>query len=192
VIKADKIVKNQAILREYERADRQKREAKFPQKDGNIVVGTMYDCNRKHFERALKAYSERLYVGWNPFKKDGQGCWEVWFRPSRKTPVLRYYDELTGVKIYTAEYVPNDFEHWVADCDYLSYDFIGKLREMDSWENKQLISGHDDALQAHEDKLERQEDDNIKQIVKENKKAFRDLLDYTQSGFDPVQFFYRK
>jgi len=190
--KSDTLVKNQAILREYEIASRRKREAKFPKGEGNTVVGTIFDCNRKGFEKALRAYSDRLYLGWNPFKKDGRGCWEVWHRPSRKTATLAYHDEVTGFKLYTADYKPNDYEHWVADLDYLSYDFIQKLREMDSWENKHMIAKHDEEIDSFKQKLDREEEENIKYVVKHNRQAFRDLLDYTQQGFNPLDFFNKK
>ncbi len=190
--KNDRLVHRQAIKREYEMADRRKREAKFTKGDGNVIVGSIFDCNRGHFERLLRAYWDKLYLGWNPLKNDGRGCWEVWQQPTKKTPVLRYYDESEGIKIYTAEYLPNDYEHWVADLPYLTYSFIEKLRIMDSWENKQLISDHDYDQSKWQQKLDDDEEENIKYVVKHNRQAFRDLLDYTQSGYDPLQFFTRK
>src|SRR4051812_14915664 len=99
--KADYLVRKQAIKRELELAERRKREPSFPNGLGNIVTGTIFDCNRESFERALKAYWDKLYVGWNPFKKDGLGCWEVWQQPTQKTPVLRHLDKKTDTKIYT-------------------------------------------------------------------------------------------
>lgn len=192
MLKQDLLVKNQAILRNKEREFKQKREIKLPQGPGSISVGTIYDCNRNHFERLLKAYWDKLYVGWNPFKSEGLGCWEIWQRPLKKTPVLQYHDEITGDKIYTLEYRSSDYEHWVADLPHLSYAFIEKLKKMDSWENKNQVSDHDYEHAKYQDKLEAQENENIRNVVKDNKKHFRDLLDYVQSGYDPVQFFYRK
>ncbi len=125
-------------------------------------------------------------------KNEGRGCWEVWQTPSKKTPILAYHDKNSGLKIWKTEYRPSDFEHWVADLDYLHYGFIEKLKKMDSWENKQLIADHDDKYEAHQEKVERDEDENIRQVVKENKKHFRDLLDYVQSGYEPTQFFRKK
>lgn len=188
----DKITKNQAILRNQEREVRQKRRIDPDRGPGNTSVGSIHDCNRKHFERALRACWDKLYVGWNPYKNEGRGCWEVWQRPSKKTPVLRYHNEVTGEKIYTLDFLPNDFEHWVADLDYLSYDFIGKLKEMDSWENRNLVAQHDQSLEDYNQKQQKKEDDNIKYVVRHNRQQFRDLLDYTQQGFDPLQFFTRK
>lgn len=188
----DLIIKNQAILRHREKEYRQNREIPLPQGPGSTSIGTIFDCNRSHFERVLKAYWDKLYVGWNPYKNEGNGCWEVWQRPMHKTPVLRYYDETTGEKIYTAEYKPNDFEHWVADLPFLSYDFIKKLQAMDSWENKNQVADHDYQHALHQQKVDDMEEENIKYVVKNNKQHFRDLLDYVQSGYEPTQFFTKR
>lgn len=190
MIKADRIIRDQAILRNKERENRRGYEINPPRGPGNTSVGSIYDCNRKHFERALKRYWDKLYVGWNPYKNDGIGCWEIWQQPSKKTPVLRYDDG--DMAIWTTEYQPSDFEHWVADLPYLSYDFIGKLREMDAWENKQLAKTNDDKLEDYNTKKQHAEDENIRYVVKHNKQVFKDLLEYTQQGYDPTQFFTRR
>lgn len=192
MLKQDKLVRDQAVLRNREKENRQKRDLIPPRGDGNTVIGSIHDCSRKGFEKALRAYWDKLYVGWNPYKLEGRGCWEVWQRPLRKTPVLRYYDEETGQKIYTLEYRPNDFEHWVADLEYLSYDFIGKLKQMDSWENKNLVLEHDNKLEEQKQKADQRESNELKYIVRHNKQAFKDLLEYAQAGYDPLQFFTKK
>lgn len=188
--KNDKIVRDQAILRYQEMGARRKIDYKPPQGPGNVVVGSVLDCNRSHFERLLRAYWDRLYVGWNPFKNEGNGCWEVWARPSVKTPTVSYDDG--DIAIITTSYKPSDFEHWVDDLPYLNYTFINRLREMDSWQNKQLNQQTDDAVDEYKAKLEKDEDEHLKYVVKHNKSVFRDLLDYTQAGYDPVQFFTKK
>ncbi len=186
----DRIVKSQAILREQETEFRRKQIRQVPKGPGNTCVGSIFDCNRKSFERMLKGYWDRLYVGWNPFKNEGRGCWEVWSRPSKKTATLEYEDT-SGLKFYKLDYKPNDYEHWVADLDYLHYGFIEKLKKMDSWENKQLVSDHDYEYTKYQDKEQQKEDDNIKYVVRHNKQLFKDLLEYTQQGYDPLQFFRR-
>lgn len=189
-MRIDSVIKDQAILRNQEQQERRKREILLPRGPGNTVTGSIHDCNRKHFERVLKAYWDKLYVGWNPYKNDGIGCWEVWQQPSKKTPVLRYEDD--SMSLWTMEYKPSDYEHWVADIPYLSYSFIYKLKAMDAWENKHLTQQADDQLDEYHEKRQKAEDDNIKYVVKHNKSLFRDLLDYTQQGYDPMQFFTRK
>lgn len=186
---ADQKVKNQAILRHQEREVRQKREIPVIHGPGLASAGTIFDCNRKSFGRMLKSYWDRLYVGWNPLKLEGRGCWEVWQTPTNKTPVLRYHNKSTGDKIYTLEYQPSDFVDWIADLEYLSYDFIGKLKKMDAWENKQLVSDHDYQHSKYQEKQDELEEEHIKNVVRDNRKHFRDLLDYVQSGYEPTQFF---
>ena len=178
---ADKLVLDQSILRHKERQDRQKREIPIPEGPGWTSKGSIFDCSRPVFERALRAYWDRLYVGWNPMKNDGRGCWEVWQRPSKKTPILAYHDEHTGMKIYKTEYVPNDFEHWVADLDHLNLNFIEKLRRMDSWENKQLISDHDYEFEKAQQKIEQKENEAIRYIARHEKNLFRAALDHYKS-----------
>lgn len=183
----DKLVLDQAILRHKEKDDRTKRQTPIPKGDGWVIRGSLFDCNRKSFERALRNYSDRLYLGWNPMKREGRGCWEVWHRPTLKTATVVY--NVSGIIIAKTDYKPNDFEHWVADLEFLNMSFIKRLREMDAWENKQLVSGHDDQHQDFMDKMEREESEHLKYVVKHNKQAFRDLLDYTQQGYNPLEFF---
>lgn len=187
---SDRLVTKQAILRHKQTEYRRKQEIRVPNGPGWSVVGSIHDCSRKKFTEMLTKYSNRLYVGWNPIKNNGIGCWEVWHKPSTKTAV--YAGEFNGGKLYATEYKPNDFEHWVADLPYLYYRFIEKLKKMDAWENKDLISCHDDKYDQHQKNIEKSEDDDIRHIVRSNKKAFRDLLDYTQSGFNPLDFFSKK
>lgn len=188
-MKSDSAVKAQAIQRHVEIEARRNVTTDVPRGPGNTSIGSIFDCNRKTFERMLRSYWDRLYVGWNPYKKEGRGCWEIWQTPLRKTTKLAYHNETTGEKIYTTEYRPNDFEHWVADLDYLSYAFIEKLKSMDSWENKNQVADHDYEYERQQQKLEDQEEEHLKYVVKHNKAVFRDLLDYTQSGLNPLDFF---
>lgn len=183
----DKLVKNQAIERAIDTSIRRKAIPVLPVGHGSIIQGSIFDCNRKSFERRLRDYSDRLYVGWNPFKNEGRGCWEVWHRPSRKT--LVFQGKIDGVPFYTGEYKPNDYEHWVADLDYLSYSFITKLVEMDAWENRNLVRDHEDKYEAQNERAQKAEDDNIRYVVKHNKSLFKDLLEYTQQGYNPLDFF---
>lgn len=135
----------------------------------------------------LSDIDDRLYVGWNPFKKDGQGIWEVWYRPSKKTATLEA--ECKYYSISVLEYKPNDFEHWVADLEFLSYDFLNRLREMDMWENKNFIQKMDDRLEEDQEKLNKAEEESIKYAVKHNKKLFSQLKGLAQDGYNPFWFF---
>lgn len=183
----DRLVLKQAIERHKAKEVRTNREIPLPQGPGWITVGSIMDCNRKNFERLLKDYSESLYVGWNPLKREGKGCWEVWHRPSKKTAV--YEGEFEGIQMYSLEYKVSDFEHHVYDLDFLHYSFIEKLRRMDMWANKQFIQQMDDRLEEDQDKLDKVEEDSIKYAAKHYKAEFKKMHEAVQGGINPFWFF---
>lgn len=142
---------------------------------GCCVTGSVFDIDRKAFERALKAYWSKLFLGWNPYKNEGRGCWEVWQEPNKRQEL-------------------NDMEHWVADLPYLRWDFIQDLRRMDSWEHraatgKQLWETMDDNYDEYDAELTRQEQDSIRYAVRHNKSVFGKLKDLAQDGYNPLWFF---
>jgi hypothetical protein len=110
--------------RNNELEERYKREVPMPKGLGLIVKGTVFDINRKSFERALKDLDPELFLVWNPYKNEGLGSWQVWIKPTSKR-VIKQTEE-----IYTLEYKYVPIEHHVYDLPHLSYDFIAKLREM--------------------------------------------------------------
>lgn len=163
-------------------------------------MGSIFDCNRSSFERVLRDYSSDLYVGWNPLKNNGLGCWEIWHRPSRKTAV-----EIIGASgfneprieqgkilqdnLHVLEYRPNDFEHHVYDLPFLTYSFVNRLREMDMWETKQFAKKADEKLDDDQDKLDKVEEDNIKYVAKHNKDLFKKMHEAVKGGINPFWFF---
>lgn len=154
---------------------------------GHANKGSIFDCNREYFERALKTYFSELYLGWNPYKNEGRGVWEVWQMPVRRKMV--YQGRIDGVPLYTAEIEPNDFEHHVYDLPYLTVAFIDKLREMDSWLVKDYFRQADYKQWDQEDKEDKIEEDNIKYVVRHNKDLFGKLKGLAQDGFNPFWFF---
>lgn len=184
---ADKLVLDQAILRHKQRELRQKREIPIPRGIGWTSKGSVLDCNRQYFDFLLKQYFSSLYVGWNPMKNEGKGCWEVWQRPSKKVLVLQ--GETDFGPLYTLEYQVSDFEHWVQDLPYLTPTFINRLREMDMWENKQFLDQMDNRMDEDQDKLDREEEDSIKYAVRHNKSLFRKLKGLAEDGYNPLWFF---
>lgn len=166
----DDLIKRRAREDAFETADRRNNEPKLAMGRGHVVKGHILDCNRKMFERALTAYWDRLFVGWNPYKKDGWGCWEVWQKPIKSKKL-------------------SNFEHWVADLDFLSLDFIGRLREMDAWANKDLVKSMDDKYDDIVAKAEKDEDESIKYAVRHNKKEFAKLKELAGEGYNPLWFF---
>lgn len=154
---------------------------------GHMVKGSLFDCSRNLFERLLKTYFSQLYVGWNPFKNEGQGCWEVWQKPSFKTATKRV--ESKDYTIFTLDYQPNDFEHHVYDLPYLTPKFIDRLREMDMWENKNFAKNLDYQLEEDQQDLDRKEQEDIKYAVRHHKDLFRQLKALAQDGYNPFWFF---
>lgn len=183
----DNLILKQAIERHKAKEIRTKREIPIPHGPGWATVGSVMDCDRKNFERLLKDYSESLYVGWNPMKRDGRGCWEVWHRPSKKTARVAY--DSSDFAIITTEYVVSDFEHHVYDLDFLHYSFIEKLRRMDMWANRQFIQQMDERLKEDQDKLDRAEEESIKYASKHYKAEFKKMHEAVQAGINPFWFF---
>lgn len=171
----DKLVKEHHKKQAFMKAFRTKREPKLHTGIGHIVTGSMYDCNRSYFERLLSNYWDRLFLGWNPFKKEGLGCWEVWQRPIRQRDL-------------------NDMEHWVADIDYLTPKFIDELRRMDAWQHKKdsgysLAEDMDREATDWEIDIEKKEDESIKYAIRHNKSLFGKLKSLAQDGYNPLWFF---
>lgn len=166
----DELVKRRHRIDAFDKAERTQKEPVLHRGPGHTCKGSIFDCNRKVFERALTNYWERLFVGWNPYKKEGRGCWEVWQKP------------IKGREL-------NNFEHWVADLDFLDLNFINRLREMDAWENKQLVGEMDDASEAFYEKAEREEAENYRYIARHHKKLFAELKEHVASGLNPFWFF---
>lgn len=161
---------------------------------GFVVRGSLHDCSRVYFERLLKTYFRELYVGWNPFKNNGNGTWEVWQRPLTKTAVIQA--ECRDYTIWElrdrpteVNYAVYDMEYHVYDLPYLTPTFIDKLREMDTWENKRFFEDADDQQDELEDKYDRMEEESIKYAVRHHKSLFRKLKQYAQDGYNPFWFF---
>lgn len=184
---SDKLIVSQFLAKHRQKELRRRKEIPLTIGSGSLSTGSIFDCNRKSFERALKDLDQRLYVGWNPYKNEGRGIWEVWYRPSKKTAQIEA--ECKDYVISVLEYRPSDMEHWVKDLDFLSYDFIRQLREMDMWENKQFAEQLDQKLVDHEKKLDKDLNDSIKYTVKHNKKEFGQLKELAEHGYNPLWFF---
>lgn len=172
--KNDKIVRDHHVKQALLKAIRTQRECTLPHGLGNIRVGSLFDCNRQDFEKLLTSYWDRLFVGWNPFKAEGRGCWQVWQRPIAKAEL-------------------NDMEHWVADIPYLTPKFITRLKEMDSWEHRaktglSLVESADRKNDEWTELAEKKEDELIHNAVKDHKSQFNKLKGLAQDGYNPFWF----
>lgn len=149
---------------------------------GNVIEGSYWDCNKRHFERMLKDYDPLLYVKWSPRKLGGWGCWEIRRRPERKQVVDVTQDPSKEFTIVRLEYHENDILNHVLDVRFLHYSQIDKIRSMDTWNKDHMI--HDE--EYHMQKLKEKEistmEDEFKHAVKENRKAIHQFMDLVNSG----------
>lgn len=160
---------------------------KNPNPIGNIIVGSVLDVNKKHLERALKDYDSQLYVQWNPRKRNGLGIWEIRRRPTKKTAVFKTVWE--GNKIYQLEYVEQDLVHHIMDVEYLNYNVLTRLKEMDSWNSKDWIGDMDyEAERAYERETEKNRAER-KYMIKDNLKQLKALREEFLSGNNPLRHF---
>jgi hypothetical protein len=161
---------------------------------GFVVRGSIFDCDQKYFDRVLKTYFKELYFGWNPFKNNGQGVWEVWQRPLTKTAVLqaecKSYSIVELRDLPTKDnYAVYDMSYHVYDLPYLTPEFVNKLREMDAWENQRFFQDADDEQDEMEARNDRAEEESIKYAVRHHKSLFGKLKQYAQDGYNPFWFF---
>lgn len=154
---------------------------------GHLVQGSIFDCNKKKFIRAIKDYDKQLYLKWNPKKNKGFGCWELRRYPSTKTPV--FGGRFEGVAYYRLEHVEQDLIHHIMDMPYLTYQVVDRLKEMDAWENKRLLT---DGEEEAERLIIKEEDDyraERQYQVKQDKKYWKEYLELVRSGYNPFWFF---
>lgn len=147
---------------------------------GRLVRGTIHDCNEKAFLRAIHAYDKSLYIKWNPTKRDGYGCWELWRKPTKKT--LVNHGEFEGCHFFTLEYQSKSLVHHIKDLEYLSYDLVDWLKQADGWNHKSVGKLLDDAYVNHLDKIDAKKWEEIRLYLKDHKSEMKDLYEYVRSG----------
>lgn len=154
---------------------------------GKVVEGHVLDVNKKHFLEKLQQYDPLLYVKWNSEKNQGNGCWEIRRRPSKLTPI--YEGEWQGQKLFRLEYVEQDLIHHVLDVQFLNYNVLNKLKEMDTWTSKTWVEDLDYEAERLKDKQETREREHWRSVIRDNRKYFKDLQEQVKSGYDPFSFF---
>jgi hypothetical protein len=183
----DQLVKQQFLNKVRQTETRRKHPVKIHIGEGSLCKGSVMDCSHKTFSEALHFYDKRLYYGWNPYKREGRGVWEVWYEPSYLTAVQD--NNLEGYPFFQLVRIANDFEHHVKDLEFLNLDFIRQLGEMDMWKNKSFAKDLDEKIDTHEKKLEKELSESIKYTVKHNKKEFGQLKELAEHGYNPFWFF---
>lgn len=156
----------------------------FPRGMGSIVKGSVFDVNRKSFERALKAVDPELFLIWNPFEAKGEGSWQVWINPLEKSLISQ------GGGYYTLEYRLLPVAHHIANLPYLHYTFIDKIKQ--SRATVQDILDQDYEARRKLVKNEASARDDKRAAVREDRKYWKVFKDYVASGYNPLWFFDHK
>lgn len=152
---------------------------------GRLVRGHVLDVDKQGFDEALRFYDKNLYTVWNPHKLGGWGCWEIRRLPTKKSMVYRGSHQ--GASFYDLEYVENDLIHHVLDCAFLNYDALRKLKEMDTWGNRQWTHDLERREEEHRETVKRKADEARKYALKQNRSVTRDLYEAVRSGIHPAQ-----
>lgn len=154
---------------------------------GQIVTGTVLDCNKQSLELALKHYDPQLYIKWNPRKRAGMGLWEIRRRPEKKSVIP--YVEYKGVVYSKIDYVEEDMVHHVMDAGSLTYAILTELKKMDTWakgfDRKSWAAEYEFKEKQREQALHDKRREELRYHGKQFKKEIRDLKEAILSGLDP-------
>lgn len=149
---------------------------------GKIVQGSVWDCNKNNLERALKRYDPRLYIKWNPSKREGHGVWEIRIKPTKKTRVDH------GGGYSSLEWIESDLIHHVLDVPVLHYGLLDKIYEMDAYRFQNYGAHLDEELDKYEAKVEKTRWDNIRHQMKLDKKYWDQWKELVSQGYNPLWF----
>jgi hypothetical protein len=155
---------------------------------GNIITGSVMDCNKNELEKRLKAYDKKLYIKWNPRKLKGWGLWEVRREPEKKR--LVYKGEYQGVDLYMAEYVEMDVISHVLDVPILNYRVIDKIKKMDTWgddKGRNWVDRLESQEATMKEKLEAKSKEDMRYNLKQHAKEWRDFAKFVSEGGNPGQ-----
>lgn len=148
-------------------------------KTGNIIQGHVLDCNKKWLEAKLQDYDRQLYVKWNPKKRNGRGVWEVRRHPNEKTLVQRC------IGFWELQYVESDIIHHVMDAEYLDHRIIDKIKQMDTWQDKNWTKTLDKKAFEYEAKKRKTNREELTYNLKQHKQYWKDLQEMVRQGRNP-------
>jgi hypothetical protein len=151
---------------------------------GKVVKGHVFDVNKKHLEKALKDYDNQLEIRWHTDKNRGRGCWELWRRPSQMTLIPR------AAGFFELRYVYKPMIHHVMDVEFLSYNIITKLKEMDAWQHADYDQALIDQSREIERKTRAAAKEELRYGLKHNRRFVTAFKDAVASGYNPGAFFF--
>jgi hypothetical protein len=160
-------------------------ESSFLAPPGKLVIGHVLDCNKASLERELKFYDKQLYLKWNPKKRGGWGCWEVRRKPEYTINI--YQGKVGEYELYTVEHKELDIINHVLDLPYLSRNTLGKLKQMDTWNNKQWAKDLEYTEAKMREREEKKALDEMKYNIKQHKQEWRDFAKFVSEGGNPGQ-----
>lgn len=153
---------------------------------GRVIKGSVLDCNKKFLERALQDYDKQLYLKWNAKKRSGLGVWELRRKPNTKTAVPKY--ELNGHIVFELEYLENDLLHCIIDVPVLNYDLLAKLKQMDTWVNKDWVSQLEYDEAKSKDRAHEKNREDLKYRMLQYRRALGDFKEEVRAGRSPADF----
>lgn len=146
---------------------------------GRLIVGSVHDCDKSRIERQLKFYDKQLYIKWNPKKRAGWGMWEVRRKPEFLTSV--YHGQFNGHGIYTAEYKESDIIHHVLDVPILTDGLLGKIKRMDTWNQKSWQDHMEYESAKYREKVESAAKEELRYELKQHRREWKELAAAVQS-----------
>lgn len=162
---------------------------------GHLIQGDVLDTNKKHLESVIKHYEPRLYLKWNPTKRQGEGKWELRILPETKSiiDVVKY----GGNTYCVVDYRENNFDNHVWDLESLNYSVLDRLRECDTWKHSdyergkqqritQFLNKMDLTRESIQDREKANLQSDMLYNLKQDKKILRDFQEKILSGVDPA------
>lgn len=154
---------------------------------GNLIEGSIFDVSRGAVERQLKFYDALLYIKWNPNKRSKMGCWEVRRRPEKKTAVRQ--TSFQSGYICTLEYKELDLIAHVIDAPILTYGLVGKIRDMDCWQDKNWADNLDKKAADFKRRAEEYADREMRYAIKHDRRVLKEFKDLVATGKNPARVF---
>lgn len=152
---------------------------------GNLVTGSVHDCNKAALERSLQFYDPLLYIQWNPKKRRGWGMWEVRRKPESLT--RNYQGQLNGCSLSVLERKENSLINHVLDVPMLRYDVLGKIKSMDAWNYKNFTAEADYNAEKHQQREKDKARAEMRYNLKQHMREWREFASLVSQGMNPAK-----